>query len=356
MGAGVKRVLPENVEEYTVSCIKTRAQMGQLCQKEELKLLVKQYVESKQLKTPFTDNKPGDDWYLSFMKRHPELSLKKPEHLQKARVDARKPYIVYDFYNTLKCVMNENNLQDKPDFIYNCDESGFQSDPRSRVDPSKFPKDLFKHQDLQVYTNIINDIHIQHYYHEFHNETEHIVLTQQREEDIEQQYLTTTWEQNNRIEIQNNKNETQQEFTNTLEHKNRNEIQQEPINTLHDAVDIAETADNYEQQKEVGQSGQQFTRIHTTRSKNQQVDKLSESILPGTSKRSDMMTVMEDNNNTSPLINKILKLISLDTGTADHIKRKISSAFINSVVTDDEIKSPSKEQIEKIVGIKPIKK
>lgn len=129
MGAGVKRVLSERVEEYIVSCLKARAQMGHPCQKEELKLLVKEYVDSKQLKTPFKDNKPGDDWYLNFMKRYPELSLKKPEHLQKARKDARKSFIVYDFYDMLKRVIQENYLESKPEYIYNCDESGFQSDP-----------------------------------------------------------------------------------------------------------------------------------------------------------------------------------------------------------------------------------
>ena len=76
----------------------------------------------------FKDIKSGNDWYLSFMKRHPELTLKKPEHLQKLRMDARKPFIVYDFYEMLKTVVKENNLEEKPMYIYNCDESGFQSD------------------------------------------------------------------------------------------------------------------------------------------------------------------------------------------------------------------------------------
>lgn len=67
--------------------------------------------------------------------------------------------------------------------------------------------------------------------------------------------------------------------------------------------------------------------------------------------------VQDDNNNSSPLISQILKLITLDTTTADHIKRNISSAFINSVTLDEEIKSPSKVQLENIFNIvKPVKK
>lgn len=128
MGAGVSKVLPARVEVHIASCHKT-PQMDLPVIKEELKNLVKEYVESNSIVNNFKDNKPGNDWYISFMKRHPELTLKKPENLQKPRMDARKPFIVYDFSEMLKAVVKENNLEEKPMYIYNYDESGFQSDP-----------------------------------------------------------------------------------------------------------------------------------------------------------------------------------------------------------------------------------
>ena len=46
IGAGVSKVLPARVEEHIAACLKTRAQMGLPVIKEELKNLVKEYVDS----------------------------------------------------------------------------------------------------------------------------------------------------------------------------------------------------------------------------------------------------------------------------------------------------------------------
>jgi len=62
------------------------------------------------------------------------VSVKKPDHLQKLRKDARKLDIIYSFYNTLKSTMISSNCDaiDKAAFIFHADESGFSSDP-SRI-------------------------------------------------------------------------------------------------------------------------------------------------------------------------------------------------------------------------------
>lgn len=120
--------LAMNVENDIEKCLIARAQMGQPCDKAELKELVREYVVINNISTPFTNNTPGDDWYYLFMKRHPSLSFKKPEQLQKLRKDARKPDIIYDFYDKLQQVYIDNNISDSA-FVFNCDESGFQTDP-----------------------------------------------------------------------------------------------------------------------------------------------------------------------------------------------------------------------------------
>lgn len=108
--------------------------MGYPCDIVEYLRLVGEYVNSNELKTRFKNGIPGEEWYRSFMKRHPTLSLKKPEHLQKLRKDARKTEIIYDFYNKLRFCIQKNGL-DLPNmsaFVFNADETGFNSDP-SRV-------------------------------------------------------------------------------------------------------------------------------------------------------------------------------------------------------------------------------
>lgn len=131
IGAGRATVLTKETEEQIALCLKARSKIGLPCDKEELKDLVAEYIKSNRIETPFKDGRPGEDWYLAFMKRQPTLSLKKPEHLQKARKSARDPFIVYDFYDKMRAMFMENDLMDetKAAFVFNCDETGFCSDP-----------------------------------------------------------------------------------------------------------------------------------------------------------------------------------------------------------------------------------
>ena len=131
MSAGRRPVLPTDIEANIANCLVARARMGWPCDEKELCHLVSKYITLKSLKTPFKNNIPGHDWYLSFMARHPNFSFKKPEHLQKIRKDARDPFVVYDFYNKLNELVMEKSLSDptKASFIFNTDESGFNSDP-----------------------------------------------------------------------------------------------------------------------------------------------------------------------------------------------------------------------------------
>jgi len=79
--------------------------------------------------TQFKNGIPGDDWYYGLLKRHPRLYFKKPEQLQKVRKDARRPDVVFDFYEKLMAVVLENNIYNHPELFFNADESGFHTDP-----------------------------------------------------------------------------------------------------------------------------------------------------------------------------------------------------------------------------------
>lgn len=130
-GAGQGRpvVLDRQTETQIAQCLIGRARLGYPCDKSELLDLVQAYIEANNFATPFKDNRPGEDWYRGFMFRNPSLSLKKPEQLQKCRASARVPDVIYAFYDMLKVELDKYDLHDKPAFVYNCDESGFPSDP-----------------------------------------------------------------------------------------------------------------------------------------------------------------------------------------------------------------------------------
>lgn len=68
----------------------------------------------------------GYDWLWSFLRRHPELSIRKAEGLSMARGRGLTREAANHFYNLLETEINLRNLQDKPQSIFNVDESGIQ--------------------------------------------------------------------------------------------------------------------------------------------------------------------------------------------------------------------------------------
>ena len=44
--------------------------------------VVAEYMKNSRKKNPFKDGVPGEDWWRLFMKRHPELTKRKPQALQ----------------------------------------------------------------------------------------------------------------------------------------------------------------------------------------------------------------------------------------------------------------------------------
>ena len=69
-------------------------------------------------------------WWQSFCHRHPNLTLRTPAPLSKARHDASDPETVVRYFDLLEQTMVENDLLDKPGQIYNVDESGMPFSPR----------------------------------------------------------------------------------------------------------------------------------------------------------------------------------------------------------------------------------
>lgn len=73
----------------------------------------------------------GYDWYKRFMSRHPELSLRKPEATSAARAMGFNKPVVMQFFNLLGDLMDRYKFT--PDRLYNCDETGISSVPKSKA-------------------------------------------------------------------------------------------------------------------------------------------------------------------------------------------------------------------------------
>lgn len=72
----------------------------------------------------------GYDWYRCFMKRHPELSLRKPEATSIARAMGFNKVVVSQFYELLGGLLDTYKFS--ADRIYNCDETGISSVPKCK--------------------------------------------------------------------------------------------------------------------------------------------------------------------------------------------------------------------------------
>lgn len=91
-----------------------------------LRRSVYSYVEKMQIPNNFPEEKAlaGRKWVRLFLKRHPEITRRKAQHMNAARAAKLNKYIVNDYFQKLKNVMTESGVTDKPQCIFNIDEKG----------------------------------------------------------------------------------------------------------------------------------------------------------------------------------------------------------------------------------------
>ena len=124
---GRPTTLSKQEETQLALCIRTMCHVGSSPTKEQIKDILKEYVQLHELITPFKNDHPGKDWIRGFMNRN-KLSLKKATMISSARKSATgNPFIVYDFFDVIEDIINKHNIP--PNNIWNCDESGFPHDP-----------------------------------------------------------------------------------------------------------------------------------------------------------------------------------------------------------------------------------
>ena len=89
--------------------------------------IIQSFLKFGKKPNPFRDGVPGEGWWSAFMKCHPNLANRRPQHLQLVRAKALNPEIVQLWFNEcLGPVLANLDISAKPDHIYNVDESDFQ--------------------------------------------------------------------------------------------------------------------------------------------------------------------------------------------------------------------------------------
>lgn len=82
---GPETFLSKSEEDEIVNWMTNKAKRGMLVAKTELLDSVQKYLIMMQKKTPCLGNRPNLHWYKRFRKRHPQLTIRKPQHLSLTR-------------------------------------------------------------------------------------------------------------------------------------------------------------------------------------------------------------------------------------------------------------------------------
>ncbi|CAM4608595.1 unnamed protein product [Leuciscus chuanchicus] len=75
---------------------------------------------------------PSDVWWSRFKARHPELTSRTADSLDRARVHGATPEAIEGFFQLYEALYIRHSLEDKPHLVFNCDETGFGDKLRSR--------------------------------------------------------------------------------------------------------------------------------------------------------------------------------------------------------------------------------
>lgn len=131
---GRSSYLTTDQESYFVSLLQILPEYGFEVTKSLGLQLAAEYFES----LGFTIQ-PGCKWLNCFVKRHSDdIIWKKQEKLERARAEAFTEQNRSGWFKTLKEVLIKHDLLDKPNQIFNADESGFSDKTKGYYCCSKF--------------------------------------------------------------------------------------------------------------------------------------------------------------------------------------------------------------------------
>ena len=141
---GPSTVLTTEEEQKLAEWAIKMAEIGYGQTRRQVCEMVKKIMDNTKRPNPFTENRPGRDWWYGFLRRHPQLSMRQPQGLQEARAACCTPAVLDKWFVDFEQFLLKYDLHDKPYRIWNCDESGFSLCPKSgKVVAPKGAKDVY---------------------------------------------------------------------------------------------------------------------------------------------------------------------------------------------------------------------
>ncbi|XP_024884678.1 uncharacterized protein LOC112462849 [Temnothorax curvispinosus] len=122
---GMRPVISDNHERVLINYILHSSDIYFGLSAKEVRKLAYEYGKRLDLSIPPSWNErkiAGENWFSDFLKRHPNLSIRKPQATSLARATAFNRTTVAEFFKNLKTIYERFQLN--PRSIYNMDETG----------------------------------------------------------------------------------------------------------------------------------------------------------------------------------------------------------------------------------------
>lgn len=103
-----------------------------------------EFCKANNLKNLFSDktNTAGKKWLRDFLKRNPEISLRKVQFMNPGRAQKLNKHIVQKHFEAVKKIYDELDISTHPERLYNVDEKGCRLNlhHQQKVFAEKVPK------------------------------------------------------------------------------------------------------------------------------------------------------------------------------------------------------------------------
>ena len=124
---GFDRIFSAEEEEKLVGHVSYMAEIGYGYGVSGIRYMAKNYAESLGKPVKAKDAL-SNCWFYSFLKRWPNLKVAKPQKLTIVRAKSASRDTLDKYYKELGTILTNHNLRDKPQNIYNVDESGVSTE------------------------------------------------------------------------------------------------------------------------------------------------------------------------------------------------------------------------------------
>jgi hypothetical protein len=135
---GPERMLDQEQEATLVNYMKYMAQHGLPMSRQVTRSFIVQMINKSEKQSEILFNLetgPSDKWFRGLFKRHPDLTERAPERQEASRQRMSNENVMKQYFDLLESTMDDLGLKDKPDQVFNCDETGFggKDKPRQKV-------------------------------------------------------------------------------------------------------------------------------------------------------------------------------------------------------------------------------